>query len=175
MPFFVPGHLSNFKVTWADKKPISFRLEHFWAITLIWLHWWLSNNTHSIKEHAWSSLLPDNVICQIPRSQGPNQRFHVFEKDYLAGHSYQITKISLVYWESNFLLGTNWKLVNIGLVTSHFINQLQTKTASRQQATITYTIVLPIYTRPAHGTCVHWLINHDMQHHMTPKTALISH
>ena len=62
--------LSNFKVTRDKNLPILTRIERFRTVTLVWIHWWLWNDSQSLKQHRRSALLLFKVICQILRSHG---------------------------------------------------------------------------------------------------------
>ena len=43
-PIIFQGHPSNFKVTRDKKSLILTRIDSFQKVTLVWIHWWLSND-----------------------------------------------------------------------------------------------------------------------------------
>ena len=47
-PIVFQGHPSNFKVTQDKKSPIFTRIEHFWTVTLVWIHRWIWNDAQSL-------------------------------------------------------------------------------------------------------------------------------
>ena len=66
-------HPSNVKVTRAEKSTILTRNEHFGTVIPVWIHIWLCNDGQSMKWHRRCGLLFFEVICLMPRSQGPFQ------------------------------------------------------------------------------------------------------
>ena len=54
---FLQAHLSSFKVTQDNKSPILTRIERFWTVILVWIHWWLQNDAQSLKQHKRGALL----------------------------------------------------------------------------------------------------------------------
>ena len=73
-PIVFQGHPSNFKVTRDKKSPIFTRIKRFRTVTLVWIHWWLCNNAHSLKQHRRGALLFFKVIRQISRSHRTKSR-----------------------------------------------------------------------------------------------------
>ena len=47
-PIVFQGHPSNFNVTRYKKSPILTRIERFWAVIQVWLHWWIWNDAQSL-------------------------------------------------------------------------------------------------------------------------------
>ena len=76
VPIVFQGHPSNFMVTRVNKSPILTRIVRFRTVTLVWIHRWLWNEAHSLKQHRRGVLLFFEVIHQISRSHGTkNRRF----------------------------------------------------------------------------------------------------
>ena len=70
------GHPLNFKVKRLKKSSILTKIGRFRTVTPVWIHWWLWNDTQSLKQHRRGALLFFDVICQISRSHGSkNCRF----------------------------------------------------------------------------------------------------
>ena len=67
-PIVFEGHLSNFKVTRPKKLSILTQIGRFRTVTPVWIHWWLWNDSQSLKQHWRGVLLFFKVICQISRS-----------------------------------------------------------------------------------------------------------
>ena len=60
----------------AKKSSILTKIGRFRTVTPVWIHWWLWNDTQSLKQHRRGALLFFEVICQISRSHGTkNCRF----------------------------------------------------------------------------------------------------
>ena len=75
-PIVFEGHPLNFKVTRLKKSSILTKIGRFRTVTPVWIHWWLWNDTQSLKQHRRGALLFFDVICQISRSHGTkNCRF----------------------------------------------------------------------------------------------------
>ena len=64
------GHLSNFKVTWAEKLTILTQIECFWTVIPVWIHRWFWNNAQNLNWHRRSVLWFFKVICLISMSHG---------------------------------------------------------------------------------------------------------
>ena len=43
--------------TGQKKSPILTRIERFWTVTPVWIHWWLGNDAQSLKQHRRGALL----------------------------------------------------------------------------------------------------------------------
>ena len=61
---------SNFKVRGEKKLLILTRVECFWTVTPVWIHWWILNDAQSLVYYRKGALLFSKVIHQISRGEG---------------------------------------------------------------------------------------------------------
>ena len=73
-PIVFEGCPLNFKVTRLKKSSILTKIGRFRTVTPVWIHSWLWNDAHSLKQHRRGSLLLFKVIRWISRSHGSKNR-----------------------------------------------------------------------------------------------------
>ena len=74
VPYSFQGHLSNFNVTRDKGSSILTQIGRFRAVTPVWIHWWLWNDAHSLKQQrsdAFFQCRPSNF--NVTRDQ--NKQF----------------------------------------------------------------------------------------------------
>ena len=62
-------------ITRDNKSLILTRIERFRTVALVWIHRWLWNDAQSLTQHRRGALLFFNVIHQISRSHGTQNRW----------------------------------------------------------------------------------------------------